>query len=101
MSHILVVSGSNIAFILFFVLFFLKYLRQGSWWRMGSTALFIILYGSLVGWETPVIRAACMGIVAYSSIQYGKRVSSRAILLFIALGLAVYNPLSVLYDAGF
>ncbi len=101
MSHILVVSGSNIAFVIFFLLFFLKYFRLHTFGRLSWVMGFVVLYGCLVGWDAPVIRAASMGIIAYFGMQYGKRISSISLLFLVALILATLSPLTLLFDAGF
>ena len=100
-THILVVSGSNIAFLILFLMFFLKYTLITRWWRIGIVGSVIILYGFLVGWEVSVVRATLMGILSYFIAEYGWRVSSIATLVWAGFLLTLYSPLSPLYDAGF
>ena len=100
-THILVVSGSNIAFVILIVLFLLRYLRIWSTWRILSVIILVIAYGSLVWWDAPVLRAVIMGIITYLGLQYEKRISSVTLLLGICVLLSLYNPFLLLYDAGF
>lgn len=100
-SHILIVSGSNIAFLIMFILFFLKYIRIGRFWRMGLIGGVILFYGSIVGWDVSVVRASIMGILSYFIAEYWARASSIATLAFAGLVLTIYSPLSPVYDAGF
>lgn len=100
-SHILIVSGSNIAFLIMFMLFFLKYMRIRRFWRMSLIGGVIVFYGSIVGWDVSVVRASIMGILSYFIAEYGARASSIATLAFAGLILTIYSPLSPVYDAGF
>ena len=75
-SHILVVSGSNIAFLIFFMMFFLKYTQIGKYGRILIVGSCILFYASLVGWEVSVVRATIMGILSYLIVEYGGRASS-------------------------
>ena len=62
---------------------------------------FLGLYGSLVGWDIPVIRATVMGIIIYFGITNGWKINSIALLFGIAVILSFFSPLSLLYDASF
>jgi competence protein ComEC len=100
-SHILVVSGANIAFLILFMTFFMKYLPIGKYLRIVIIGSIILFYGKLVGWDVSVVRATIMGIISYLIAEYGARTSSLATLALAGLILTIYNPLSPLYDAGF
>ena len=101
LTHILVVSGSNIAFLILLITFFLKYIHLSRWLRIGSILMFLLFYGTLVGWDVSVIRATIMGILSYSIASNGMRGSSRAILALALIVLITISPLSPLYDPGF
>lgn len=60
LTHILVVSGSNIAFVILIFSFILQYFPIKEFLKYLIILFFLILYGSLVGWDTPVIRATIM-----------------------------------------
>lgn len=100
-SHILVVSGSNIAFLILFLSFFLKYLPITKYIRMASIWCILFFYGSLVWWDVSVIRAIIMGILSYIIAEYGGNVASLSTLAFSAIILTIIEPLAPLYDAGF
>ncbi len=100
-SHILVVSGSNIAFLIITIIFFLKYTPLGKYARGSIVLSFLLFYGSLVGWDVSVVRATLMGVLSYAIVEYGGNGSSRAWLALAGLILTIYNPLAPLYDAGF
>jgi ComEC/Rec2-related protein len=100
-SHILVVSGSNIALLIVFIVFFLKYLHIGKIGRIGIVSFCIIFYVLLVGPDISIIRAAIMGIIGYIAVEWGDRISSRATLWLALIVATLIEPLGPLYDAGF
>lgn len=100
-SHILVVSGANIAFLIILASFFMKYLPLSRIWRHSIVISIILFYGTLVWWEVSVVRATIMWILSYSIVEYGGRGSSKSILILTGIILILYEPLSPLYDAGF
>jgi competence protein ComEC len=59
-THILVVSGSNIAFVIVILTGILRYIPMKKWINISIVMLFVIMYGSLVGWDMPVVRAVGM-----------------------------------------
>jgi competence protein ComEC len=68
-THILVVSGSNIAFVIVILTGILRYVPMRRWIRGSIVILFVLVYGSLVGWDMPVVRAVAMGLVTYMAIE--------------------------------
>ena len=100
-SHILVVSGSNIAFLIILVTFILKYFRIGRLGRISIIGVIISTYGFLVGWDISVIRAVIMGILSYIIAENNAKTSSIATLALAGLLLTIYAPLGPVYDAGF
>ncbi len=100
-THILVVSGSNIAFVMLIMSMIFRYI---SLWRILQIIIMILSllwYWYLVWWDTPVIRATLMGGVSFFAIEYGKKISSTAIILLIGFVLVWINPFSLAYDPGF
>jgi len=97
-SHILVVSGYNIALLIVFMFFLLK--RANRFTKRAMTLCVIALFVLLIGFDGSVLRAALMGsIIIFSKIA--QRPSSALNILFIvACLLLLYNPL-LIYDAGF
>lgn len=100
-SHILVVSGSNIAFLIILLTFFLKYLPLWKYFRSSIIIWFLLFYGTIVGWDVSIIRATIMWLLSYTIVEYWGRWSSRASLAFTGLILTFYSPLAPLYDAWF
>ncbi len=100
LTHLCVVSGSNISFVLVnlcILLFFIPFQ-----YRIPLAICGIISYILLVGTDPPVLRAGVMGIVGVFSLLYGKRGDDQLRLLtFAATGLVLLSPMSLVYDIGF
>ncbi len=100
-SHILVVSGSNIAFLIILLSFFLKYIHLRKVGRIIIISAVVGFYGFLVWWDVSVIRATLMGVLSYMITEYGSKSSSKALLWLALLILTIMSPLSPIYDPGF
>lgn len=100
-THILVVSGSNIAFVIIILTGILRYIPIRRLMRTSIIIFFVLFYGTLVWWDVPVIRAVAMWLITYIALEWGKRVSSIAVLFFVGWCIMVYSPLALIYDAGF
>jgi ComEC/Rec2-related protein len=100
-THILVVSGSNIAFVIVLLTGILRYTPIERKWRITIITIFVILYGSLVWWDMPVIRAVAMGLITYMAMEGWQRTSSTALLFLVGWCILLYSPLALIYDAGF
>ncbi len=101
LTHILVVSGSNITFLILFLWFFIKYIPLNIWIKRTVIIWFLLFYGYIVGWDVPVIRATVMGIIGYLATQSGQKRSVISTLFAVAWGILIFSPLALVYDAGF
>ena len=99
-AHIIAISGFNIAIIsgLFFSIFktILKNERLGA----ALAVVSVFLYAFLVGADPAVMRAAFMGSLSLFARQIGRRNAGLNTLAFVALVMALINPLT-LWDIGF
>ncbi len=97
-SHVLVISGANVALIAALLLAVTRRLA-GKWaalWALSG----IVLYALLVGGEAAVLRAAVMGGLVVVAVGVGRR-STALISLAAACGVMLMaNPLT-LFDVGF
>jgi len=100
-THILVVSGSNIAFLIVILTAILRYIPIHKYLKITTIVSIIIGYGYIVWWDVPVIRAIIMGLITYIAIEWSRKTSSVAILCFVGYIILVSSPLALLYDAGF
>lgn len=98
-SHLLAVSGSNVAYILILC----KFALEKIFGRNTSnflTILFIVLFSMLSGMSASVVRAAIMAIVIISSEFLIQKPNTYASISFSALLILLYNPITI-YDVGF
>lgn len=101
LMHILVVSGSNIAFVMLCIWWILRYFPLHRWGEISIILTSVLLYGSLVGWDIPVIRATIMGSIAYIWIRHGMRLRAISILVAVAWWYLLYKPDALIFDASF
>jgi len=99
-SHILAVSGSNVAFIAAMVFFSLELCRMHRRVRIVCACLGVLFYMLLVGNQPPVMRATVMSIVFLTGRLFEEKpnpVNSLGIAALILLGM---QPRSI-FDVGF
>ena len=98
-AHIIAISGFNIAIIagVFFSVF-----KNLFGERLGAVLAIagIFFYTFLVGADAAVVRAALMGSLSLLARQLGRRNAGMNALAFVALIMALINPL-VIWDVGF
>jgi len=96
--HVVVVSGYNISVIGGFVLGLSRYIRRRV--ALILALILIIFYTLLVGAEAPAVRAAIMGVLAYSAVFLGRQHLSIYALLITGMIMVLVNP-GVLTNIGF
>lgn len=96
-SHIIAISGFNIAVLAGFLEKLLSGLGRRKAWLM-ITILF--LYAFLVGADPPVMRAAIMGSLYVLAQAIGRWAFSLNSLAFAAIVMSAINP-EILWDVGF
>ena len=98
LSHLLVVSGSNVAFVLALLGPFLGRLRLGG--RLAGGLAVLVLFGILTRWEPSVLRAVAMAALTLLAAAVGRPASSLRILSLAVTGLVLVDPLLV-HSLGF
>jgi competence protein ComEC len=99
-AHIIAISGFNISIIVGVLFATCKRIIKNERFSAGIAVLGIIFYTFLVGADSAVVRAALMGSIALFARQVGRRNAGLNALMFVALLMALWNPL-VLWDVGF
>lgn len=98
-SHIIAISGFNIAIIAaIFVAIFSRLL--GNRWGAVTAIIGITLYTLLVGADPSVVRAAFMGILSILARQLGRRNFALNALALSAVIMAATDPF-IIQDVGF
>lgn len=98
-SHIIVISGSNIA-LLVMIFFYTGRRLINHRWALGVTIGVVIVYTFLVGADAAVSRAAVMGVFFVIGVWVGRPGMPLNSLMAAVLVLTAFNPL-MLWDVGF
>lgn len=101
LSHIVAISGYNIAliaqgFVIFGIVIGL-WRRQALWFAACGVILFILMVGA----PASAIRAGIMGLCAFAALSAGRLSRSINILVFAAALMLLFQPLLLRYDVGF
>jgi competence protein ComEC len=98
LSHLLVVSGQNVAFVLAVAGPLLR--RLGLRWRLVAGAGVLVLFGVLTRWEPSVLRAVAMAGLTLLAGTLGRPASTIRVLALAVTGLLLIDPLLV-HSIGF
>ncbi len=100
LTHIMVASGMNVAFIILPLTFIFKKLRLGNLAANGLTILVLVLFVFVAGFSASVVRAVIMGIVILTG-----RIIRRETDIYTSIAIAVFILLAInpftLFDIGF
>ena len=98
LSHLLAVSGANLAFVLALVGPGLRRLpRRG---RLVVTVAVLVLFGAMTRWEPSVLRAGAMATVAVLAAHVGRPARGVRMLAVAVSGLLLVDPFLV-HSVGF
>ncbi|MEN9558785.1 MAG: hypothetical protein RL141_1154 [Candidatus Parcubacteria bacterium] len=101
MTHLIAVSGSNIALVvaLFVPLFLaLGYRRKPAIVLSGLAIMGFVIF---VGAGASVVRAAVMGWLALLARVFGRKASAGRLLVVAATVIVLFDPWALAFDAGF
>jgi competence protein ComEC len=93
LSHLLVVSGQNVAFVLALLSPVLRRFRLGG--RLAAGLVVLLLFGVLTRWEPSVLRAEAMAGLALLAATLGRQASGLRVLALAVTGLLLLDPLLV------
>ncbi len=91
LTHIIAISGYNIALVIAFVTGLLGAAVPRRW-QLPIVASFIIIFTLIVGAGAPVVRAAIMGLIAFMALTSGRQHHIGIALAFTAVVMALLNP---------
>jgi competence protein ComEC len=100
LSHLLVVSGGNVAMVLAPVLAVAALLRLPPWPRFGVGLGAVVFFTILTGAEPSVLRAGVMACLALAGVLMGRPRTTASILAAAVLGLLILDPWLV-WSVGF
>ena len=93
LSHLLAVSGENVAFVLALVGPFLRRLQMRT--RLPATLLVIVFFAVVTRFEPSVLRASVMAALAVTASTFGREASSARLLALAVTGLILVDPFLV------
>ena len=98
LTHLLAVSGQNVAFVLAVAAPLLR--RAGPRSRLVASAVLLVLFVLVTRAEPSVLRAAVMAAVAIAAVTSGRAVSGLRVLCLTVMAVLVVDPLLV-HSVGF
>ncbi|MEX0664787.1 MAG: ComEC/Rec2 family competence protein [Acidimicrobiia bacterium] len=98
LSHLLAVSGANVAFTLGLLGPLLRRLSRGP--RLGATLAVLGVFGAMTRWEPSVMRACAMAACAVVAIHLGRPARTTRVLAIAVTVLLVLDPF-LLHSVGF
>ena len=98
LGHLLVVSGSNVAFVLALAAPAWRRLPLGG--RLAGGLAVLVLFGAVTRWEPSVLRAAVMASLALVASFVGRPAPGVRVLALAATGLLLADPF-LLHSIGF
>jgi competence protein ComEC len=98
LSHLLAVSGENVAFVLAIVGPALR--RLGLRGRFLAGVAVLLLFGAMTRWEPSVLRATAMAGLSMTAVLLGRPVPAARILALVATALLLADPFLV-HSIGF
>jgi competence protein ComEC len=91
LTHLLAVSGQNVAFVLIIVGPVLRRMRLGS--RLVATLAVLAFFALITRFEPSVLRATTMAGFAAMAVTFGREADSRRMLALAIVALLVVDPL--------
>jgi competence protein ComEC len=98
LSHIIVLSGFNIAIVISFILLVCSFLPLV--FRIAFASTSVVLFVIMVGGEASVVRATLMAFVALLATLLGRQYVAHQALIISLLAIVMYVPQSLIYDVS-
>lgn len=98
LTHLLAVSGANVAFVLALVAPLLR--RAGLRGRLVGGIGILVVFGTMTRWEPSVLRACAMAGCSMTALYLGRPAAGLRVLAIAALGLLLADPF-LLHSIGF
>ena len=97
-SHIVVLSGFNVAILISFVLLILVFVPL--FLRILLAGIFVVLFVLMVGGEASIVRAAGMSFIGLLALLIGRAYVARQALLLSLVAIIFYEPVHLLHDVS-
>jgi competence protein ComEC len=100
LTHLLAVSGENVAMVLIVVAFLLRLARAGRRTTIGVMAVSVLSFCAITRFEPSVLRAGAMTAIALTGMAIGARRAATTVLAAATVALIAYDPF-LIYEIGF
>ena len=100
LTHLLAVSGENVAMVLIVVAFLLRAVRAGRRTTIGVMAFCVLGFCAITRFEPSVLRAGAMTAIALTGMAIGARRAATTVLAAATVILIAYDPF-LIYEIGF
>jgi len=91
LTHVLAVSGQNVAFVLALAAPLLR--RLGARARVITAGVALLVFGAVTRWEPSVLRAVVMALLAVWAVTNGRPATTRRVLALAVTLLVLVDPL--------
>ncbi|MDB5260002.1 MAG: internalization-related competence protein ComEC/Rec2, competence protein ComEC protein [Candidatus Nomurabacteria bacterium] len=98
LSHIIVLSGFNIAVVISFILFIFAFIPLTL--RIIFAGSAVVIFILAVGGEASVVRATIMAFIGLLATLIGKEYVAKQALIISLLLIVMYEPYSLLHDVS-
>lgn len=98
LSHIVVLSGFNIAIVITSILFVFMFVPLVM--RIALASFFVIMFVMMVGGEASVMRATAMAFIGLLATLLGRAYVARQALVISFLAIILYEPQALRADAS-
>lgn len=98
LSHIVVLSGFNIAIVITSILFVFMFLPLII--RIALASFFVVMFVMMVGGEASVMRATAMAFIGLLATLLGRAYVARQALIISFLAIILYEPQALRADAS-
>jgi competence protein ComEC len=90
LSHLLAVSGENVAFVMALAAPLLRRLRLGP--RTATALAFVLVFAAMTRFEPSVLRASAMAAITLLATLSGRPASSLRVLVYAVIALLLVDP---------
>ncbi len=98
LSHIVVLSGFNIAIVITSILFVFMFVPLVM--RIALASFFVVMFVMMVGGEASVMRATAMAFIGLLATLLGRAYVARQALIISFLAIILYEPQALRADAS-
>lgn len=97
-SHIIVLSGFNIAILISFVLLIFVFLPLVV--RVVCAGIFVLFFVLMVGAEASIVRATIMSFIGLAALLIGRAYVARQALIMSLMIIIFYEPINLLHNVS-